>query len=60
MGKNGYDQCYVNLPVIYFREFVKMSDAIHDMFAYTNLTDSVVQMIMASSYPKLKPVCNDK
>ena len=33
-----------------------MSDAIHDMVAYTQLTDSVIQQIMMSSDPHLQKV----
>ena len=33
-----------------------MSDAIHDMVAYTQLTDSVIQQIMMSSEPQFHKV----
>ena len=33
-----------------------MSEAIHDMYAYTNLTDSVMLTIMGSTDPRLKKV----
>ena len=33
-----------------------MSDAIHDMVAYTQLTDSIIQQIMMSSDPQLQKV----
>ena len=33
---------------------VKMADAIHDMVAYTRLTDSVIQLILLSTDPNLK------
>ena len=37
---------------------VKMSDAIHYMPAYTQLTDTVIHQIMMSSNPQLQKVGN--
>ena len=37
---------------------VKMSDAIRDMPAYTQLTDTVIHQIMMSSNPDLQKVGN--
>ena len=37
---------------------IKMSDAIHDMVAYTQLNDSVLQQIMMSENEELTRVAN--
>ena len=44
------------VPMILYRDPVKMSDAIRDMAAYTLLTDSIIQQIMMSSDPQLEKV----
>ncbi len=38
------------------RKKVKMSDAIEDPYAYTRLTDNVVQQILLSTEPQLQKV----
>ena len=54
-GKNGYaPDC--EMLIVFARNPLKMSEAIHDMYAYTNLTDAVMLIIMGSTDPQLKKV----
>ena len=54
------------LPSLIYSVMVKMSDSIDDPWAYTNLTDHVVQQILASPDAALSEVrvfavsCTDK
>lgn len=58
-GRDGYDPDNYSIIKLYIRSSVRMSDAVDDMVAYTNLNDSVIHMIMSSVDPNLQRVSDE-